>query len=64
VRSRECASNSRPPDTLVRVKAKQFIDLDGGEQHILDAMMFLTSPRAEFITGETLRVTGGMAAGV
>jgi len=53
-----------PPDTLARVKAKQFIALDGGEQHIVDAMMFLTSPRAEFITGETLRVTGGMAAGV
>jgi hypothetical protein len=27
-------------------------------------MLFLTSPQAKFITGETLRVTGGMAAGV
>jgi NAD(P)-dependent dehydrogenase (short-subunit alcohol dehydrogenase family) len=27
-------------------------------------MMFLSSPRAKFITGETLRVTGGLAAGV
>ncbi len=26
--------------------------------------LFLTSPNARFITGETLRVTGGMAAGV
>ena len=42
----------------------QLLDLDGAEHHIVDAMLFLTSPRAEFITGETLRVTGGMAAGV
>jgi 3-oxoacyl-[acyl-carrier protein] reductase len=53
-----------PPATMARVKAMQFINLDGGEQHIVDAMLFLTSPRAEFITAETLRVTGGMAAGV
>ncbi|MCB2059639.1 MAG: SDR family oxidoreductase [Novosphingobium sp.] len=53
-----------PPETKARVKAMQFLDLDGAEQHIVDAMLFLTSPRAEFITGETLRVTGGMAAGV
>lgn len=53
-----------PPETKARVKAQQLLSLDGAEQHIVDAMMFLTSPRAEFITGETLRVTGGMAAGV
>lgn len=53
-----------PPETKARVKAQQLMSLDGDVQHIVDAMMFLTSPRAEFITGETLRVTGGMAAGV
>ncbi len=53
-----------PPETKARVKAQQLLSLDGAEQHIVDAMMFLTSPRADFITGETLRVTGGMAAGV
>jgi 3-oxoacyl-[acyl-carrier protein] reductase len=53
-----------PPETKARVKALQLLDIDGDEQHIVDAMMFLTSPRAAFITGETLRVTGGMAAGV
>lgn len=52
------------PDTKARVKATQFIQIDGAERHIIDAMLFLTSPRAEFITGETLRVTGGAAAGV
>ena len=53
-----------PPETKARVKAMQLLDQDGKEEHIVDAMMFLTSSRAKFITGETLRVTGGMAAGV
>jgi len=53
-----------PADVMARVKAMQFIDDDGGPDHIVDAMMFLTSPQAKFVTGETLRVTGGMAAGV
>ncbi len=53
-----------PPATKARVKAMQMLSEDGKEEHIVDAMMFLTSPRAKFITGEILRVTGGMAAGV
>ncbi|MDG2002251.1 MAG: SDR family NAD(P)-dependent oxidoreductase [Novosphingobium sp.] len=53
-----------PAQTLAQVKSMQFIDGDGAEKHIVDAMMYLTSSRAEFVTGETLRVTGGMAAGV
>jgi NAD(P)-dependent dehydrogenase (short-subunit alcohol dehydrogenase family) len=53
-----------PPETKARVKAMQMIGDDGKEEHIVDAMMFLTSPNAKFITGEVLRVTGGMAAGV
>jgi 3-oxoacyl-[acyl-carrier protein] reductase len=42
----------------------QLLDQDGAEQDIIDAMLYLTSDKARFITGETLRVTGGMAAGV
>lgn len=53
-----------PPETKARVKAMQMLAIDGAERHIVDALMFLVSSRAEFITGETLRVTGGMAAGV
>jgi NAD(P)-dependent dehydrogenase (short-subunit alcohol dehydrogenase family) len=53
-----------PPETKARVKAMQVLEDDGKEEHIVDAMLFLTSPQAKFITGETLRVTGGMAAGV
>ena len=52
------------PETQARVKAMQMIDADGLPQDIVDAMLFLTSPQARFITGETLRVTGGAAAGV
>jgi NAD(P)-dependent dehydrogenase (short-subunit alcohol dehydrogenase family) len=53
-----------PPQTKARVKAMQMLDDDGAESDIVEAMLFLTSPQARFITGETLRVTGGMAAGV
>ena len=52
------------PDTLSRIKAMQYLSTDGGEQDIVDAMLFLTSRKAKFITGETLRVTGGFAAGI
>ena len=53
-----------PPETMARVKAMQWLEEDGGPEHIVDAMLFLTSAQARFITGEVLRVTGGMAAGV
>ncbi|MGX9789236.1 SDR family NAD(P)-dependent oxidoreductase [Mycobacterium sp. MMS18-G62] len=53
-----------PEAAMARVKAMQFIDADGAEADIVDTMLFLTSDRARFITGETLRVTGGIAAGI
>lgn len=53
-----------PPETKARIRAMQLLDQDGAEQDIVDAMLYLTSDKARFITGETLRVTGGMAAGV
>jgi NAD(P)-dependent dehydrogenase (short-subunit alcohol dehydrogenase family) len=53
-----------PPATKARVKAMQLIDGDGEEQDIVEAMLWLTSARARFVTGEVLRVTGGMGAGV
>jgi len=52
-----------PDEVKARVKAMQLIDIDGAESDVVEAMLFLTSGRARFITGETLRVTGGMAAG-
>jgi len=60
----ETIARELPPETKARVKAMQWLEQDGAERHIVDALMFLASDKAEFITGETLRVTGGMAAGV
>ena len=53
-----------PAATMARVKAMQILPDDGLPEDIVAAMLFLTSPQAKFITGEVLRVTGGMAAGV
>jgi 3-oxoacyl-[acyl-carrier protein] reductase len=52
------------PDMVTRIKAMQFLPDDGAEQDIVDAMLYLTSAQARFVTGETLRVTGGFAAGI
>lgn len=52
------------PETIKHIKSMQYLTADGTEQDIVEAMLFLTSPRARFITGETLRVTGGYAAGI
>jgi NAD(P)-dependent dehydrogenase (short-subunit alcohol dehydrogenase family) len=49
------------PDTLAAVKGQQILPLDGTELDIVEAMLFLCSDRARFITGETLRVTAGFA---
>jgi 3-oxoacyl-[acyl-carrier protein] reductase len=56
--------NELAPDMVTRIKAMQYLPDDGAEQDIVDAMLYLTSPQARFITGETLRVTGGFAAGI
>lgn len=53
-----------PAETMARVKAMQILPVDGQPEHIVDALMFLASDKAAFITGEVLRVSGGMAAGV
>ena len=52
------------PDTLSRIKSMQYLSADGEEQDIVEAMLFLTSSASKFISGETLRVTGGFAAGI
>jgi len=52
-----------PPETLARIKGAQYLSEEGSEQDIVDAMLYLSSAKARFITGETLRVTGGYAAG-
>jgi 3-oxoacyl-[acyl-carrier protein] reductase len=51
-------------ETLANVKRSQLLpDADGAEEDIVEAMLYLSSRKARFITGETIRVTGGFAAG-
>jgi 3-oxoacyl-[acyl-carrier protein] reductase len=53
-----------PPAEVERVMAQQILPREGGEQDVVDALLFLVSPAASFVTGETLRVSGGFALSV
>ena len=53
-----------PEATKSRIKSMQMINADGTEQDVVEAMLYLTSPAARFVTGEVLRVTAGMGAGI
>lgn len=46
------------------VKATQIIDTEGEEADVVEAMLFLVSDRAKFVTAETLRVGGGLSVHV
>jgi 3-oxoacyl-[acyl-carrier protein] reductase len=49
------------PDDIVRqVQAQQIVKRDGEVGDIVEAMLFLASDGAGFVTGETLRVSGGV----
>ena len=52
------------PETLASVKSQQLLALDGTEGDIVEAMLYLCSERARFVTGETLRVTAGFALSI
>ncbi|HEY5398820.1 MAG TPA: SDR family oxidoreductase [Trebonia sp.] len=51
-------------DEATRVMAQQVLPREGEERDIVDALLFLVSPAASFVTGETLRVSGGFALSV
>jgi 3-oxoacyl-[acyl-carrier protein] reductase len=53
-----------PAETLARIRAMQFVPQHGEEEDIVHAMLYLTSLQAKFVSGETLRVTGGFTAGI
>jgi len=53
-----------PRDEVTRVMGQQILPREGEEQDIVDTLLFLVSPASSFITGETVRVTGGMALSV
>jgi len=39
------------PGTLARVKGQQALDLDGTEADVVNAMLYLCSQQASFVTG-------------
>ncbi|WP_405624878.1 SDR family oxidoreductase [Streptomyces sp. NBC_00016] len=47
-----------------RVLGEQILRREGEEQDVVEALLHLVSSRASFVTGETLRVTGGFALSV
>jgi 3-oxoacyl-[acyl-carrier protein] reductase len=51
-------------DVVAHVMGQQVLNREGEERDIVDALLFLVSPGSSFITGETLRVTGGFALSV
>jgi 3-oxoacyl-[acyl-carrier protein] reductase len=51
-------------EVVARVMGQQVLNREGEERDIVDALLFLVSPESSFITGETLRVTGGFALSV
>ncbi|MFI1031700.1 SDR family NAD(P)-dependent oxidoreductase [Streptomyces sp. NPDC020951] len=52
------------PAEADRVLGEQILRQEGREQDIVEALLYLVSSRASFVTGETLRVTGGFALSV
>jgi NAD(P)-dependent dehydrogenase (short-subunit alcohol dehydrogenase family) len=51
-------------EDVTRVMGQQILQREGEERDIVDALLFLVSPAASFVTGETLRVSGGFALSV
>jgi NAD(P)-dependent dehydrogenase (short-subunit alcohol dehydrogenase family) len=49
------------PQTVERIMGQQYLPREGREEDIVEAMLHLVSDRASFVTGETLRVSGGFA---
>ncbi|MET7680494.1 SDR family oxidoreductase [Streptomyces sp. NPDC005423] len=47
-----------------RVLGEQILRQEGEEKDVVEALLYLVSSKASFVTGETLRVTGGFALSV
>ncbi|MBY8860923.1 SDR family oxidoreductase [Nocardia sp. CA2R105] len=50
-----------PEADLKRVLGQQILTREGSENDIVEALLYLASSKSAFVTGETLRVTGGFA---
>lgn len=53
-----------PEDTVKAVKAQQILPLEGEESDIVEAMLYLVSEKARFVSGETLRVSAGLSMNI
>ncbi|MFG1923383.1 SDR family NAD(P)-dependent oxidoreductase [Cryptosporangium sp. NPDC048952] len=53
-----------PESEVARVMSGQVLSREGAETDIVEALLYLVSRRASFITGETLRVSGGFTLSV
>jgi NAD(P)-dependent dehydrogenase (short-subunit alcohol dehydrogenase family) len=51
------------PAVVEGVMRQQDLKREGAERDVVEALLYLVSDRASFVTGETLKVTGGFAAG-
>lgn len=49
-----------PEPVIAAVSAKQIIKREGATSDIVEAMLYLVSPASGFVTGECLRVSGGV----
>jgi 3-oxoacyl-[acyl-carrier protein] reductase len=49
-----------PQPIIDAVNAQQIVKREGNVADIVEAMLYLVSPRSGFVTGETLKVTGGV----
>jgi NAD(P)-dependent dehydrogenase (short-subunit alcohol dehydrogenase family) len=52
------------PATVESIMKQQLLSREGEERDIVEALLYLVSPRAGFVTGETLRVSGGFALSI
>lgn len=53
-----------PEAVIKRVMDEQILRREGAERDIVEAMLYLCSDRASFVTGETLRVSGGFTLAI
>jgi 3-oxoacyl-[acyl-carrier protein] reductase len=53
-----------PRADVERVMGQQILRREGTEADVVQALLYLVSDHASFVTGETLRVTGGFALSV
>jgi 3-oxoacyl-[acyl-carrier protein] reductase len=53
-----------PPEAIAMVRRQQYLDQAGEEADVVEAVLYLVSSRSKFITGETLRLSGGMGLSI